>query len=39
MDGNSKGSMQQGILTINVIVVYMARDVMILMRANPVQGP
>jgi hypothetical protein len=26
-------------LTINVPVVYLARDVMILMRANPLQGP
>ncbi len=26
-------------VTINVPVVYMARDVMILMRANPLQGP
>jgi hypothetical protein len=27
------------ILTINVPVVYMAQDVNILMRANPLQGP
>jgi hypothetical protein len=39
MDGNSKGSMQQGILTINVTVVYLGREIMILIRANPVQGP
>ncbi len=31
--------MEDGALTINVAVVYMARDVMILMRENPFRGP
>ncbi len=37
--GNYVGSKSIHILTINVHVVYMAQDVIILMRANPLQEP